>query len=300
MRFRVRKIKLTEDRTVKRLRWVMVGAMLFSAINTLLCQSESFWRNPETAIRGDGLSIHNPTNHTFEFFLGNGWQAYVAACLVYFAAAFLLVSILPRRSGLTAIFSLLFGHLYGASNWLAVGWRLGVQGPAVYSIVLSTVLVLAAFAAPGTGALDLKRLRWVVSAPLALDFAFTLIGQPGSYWSHPETVHEANALSRYFLERGWTAFVLYDLAYISAVFVLVSVLPETIAAICAFSFLFGGFDGASNWLFYEWRMGMEAPVLFGMVLSAVLVRFAFPVGRLEEGSAAVAPEDGCAACFNTL
>ena len=299
MRFRVRKIKLTEDRTVKRLRWVMIGAMLFSAINTLLCQSESFWRNPETAIRGDGLSIHNPTNHTFEFFLGNGWQAYVAACLVYFAAAFLLVSILPRRSGLTAIFSFLFGHLYGASNWLAVGWRLGVQGPAAYAIVLSTALALSAFAVPGAAVLDIKRLRWIASAPLVFDFAFTLIGQPTSYWHRPETVHEANALSRFFLARGWTAFILYDLVYISVVFLLVSILPETIASVCAFSFMFGGFTGASNWFFYEWRMGMEAPVLFGVALSAVLVRFAFPVARSQEGKPAAERERRCAGCLNT-
>jgi hypothetical protein len=294
MRFLQGKFKFTEDCLVKRLRWVMVGAMLFSAINTLLCQGESFWRNPETAIRGDGLSIHNLTNHTFEFFLGNGWQAYVAACLVYFAGAFLLVSVLPRRAALIAIFSFLFGHFYGATNWLAVGWHLGVQGPAMYAIALSTVLVVAAFAVPGAAHLDLRRLRWVVCAPLVIDFAFTLIGQPGSYWLHPETVHEGNALSRYFLERGWTAFVLYDLVYVCVVFLLVSKLSETAAAICAFSFMFGGFAGASNWLFYVWRMGMEAPVLFGVALSVLLVKFAFPVGRLERGMAAAEREHRCA------
>lgn len=293
MRVLLRKVKFTEDHLVKRLRWVMIGAMLFSAINTLVCQRASFWLNPETAIRGDGLSVHNSTNHTFEFFLGNGWRAYVAACLIYFTAAFLLVSILPKRAALTAIFTFLFGHFYGATNWIANGWRLGIQGLTFYAIALSTVLAVVAVAAPGAGALELRRLRWVVSAPLVIDFAFTLIGQPGSYWAHPETVHEANALSRYFLEQGWTAFVLYDVVYVSMVFLLVSKLPETTAAICGFSFMFGGFAGASNWLFYEWRMGMIAPVLFGVVLSTVLVRFAFPLWRLEAGAAA-GREDQCA------
>jgi hypothetical protein len=50
----------------------MLGVMLFSVINTLIGQPKSFWYAPESAIRGDGLSIHNSTNPTFEFFLGHG------------------------------------------------------------------------------------------------------------------------------------------------------------------------------------------------------------------------------------
>ena len=64
-------IKFTDHPIVKRLRWLMVGAICFSIFSTLLGQPESFWQRPETAIRGDGLSIHNETNHTFEFFLEN-------------------------------------------------------------------------------------------------------------------------------------------------------------------------------------------------------------------------------------
>jgi hypothetical protein len=61
-------IKFTDDQIVKRLRWAMIAVMLFSLFNTLAGQPRSFWHHPETAIRGDGLSIHNETNHTFEFF----------------------------------------------------------------------------------------------------------------------------------------------------------------------------------------------------------------------------------------
>jgi len=56
-------IKFTDDQIVKRLRWVMMAVMLFSLFNTLSGQPQSFWHHPETAIRGDGLSIHNETNH---------------------------------------------------------------------------------------------------------------------------------------------------------------------------------------------------------------------------------------------
>jgi hypothetical protein len=65
-------VRFTDDRIVKRLRWIMLGVMLFSVINTLIGQPKSFWYAPESAIRGDGLSIHNSTNPTFEFFLGHG------------------------------------------------------------------------------------------------------------------------------------------------------------------------------------------------------------------------------------
>ena len=91
-----------------RLRWAMLTVMLFSMFNTLAGQPQSLWQHPETAIRGDGLSIHNETNHTFEFLLGRGWRTYLFACAVYFSTAFLIVSILPRTPALIAIFSFIY------------------------------------------------------------------------------------------------------------------------------------------------------------------------------------------------
>lgn len=272
-------LKLTSERIVKRLRWVMIGAMLFSMVNTLSGQPESFWHHPETAIRGDGLSIHDKTNHTFEFYLGNGWPAYVGASVVYLSAAFLAVSVLPGMVALITIFSLLFGHFFGACNWLAVRWHLGVQGPIVYGIVLSAAMVFSSFPADGPADPIVKRLRWVVVGTILLDLTLTLLGQPSSYWRHPETVHEANALSRLFLGYGWMAFLLYDLFYAWAAFQLASILPKMIALVCIFAFIFGHFTGASNWFFYEWRMGMQAPLIYGATLSVIIVWLAFPPFR---------------------
>ena len=45
------------DRLAKRLREVMLGATLFSIANTLAGQPSKHWQHPDTAIRGDGLSI---------------------------------------------------------------------------------------------------------------------------------------------------------------------------------------------------------------------------------------------------
>jgi len=270
-------IKFTDDPIVKRLRWVMMGAMLFSVFNTLSGQPQSFWQHPETAIRGDGLSIFDKTNHTFDFFLGHGWQAYLLASLVYLAGTFLIVSVLPRMAALIAIVSFIFACFYDGSNWLAVRWHLGVRGPIFYSVALAVIVVLSAFPDPDTPDPFVKRLRWVAIGTMLLDFVNTLVGQPGSYWRHPETVHEGNALSRFFLAHGWMAFSLYDVFYLGGAFLLVSILPRKATLVCAFAFIFGAFAGGSNWFFYEWRMGMETPVIYGAILSAVIVLLAFPL-----------------------
>jgi hypothetical protein len=267
-------IKFTDEQITRRLRWVMIGVMLFSIVNTLAGQPESFWLHPETAIRGDGLSIYNETNHTFDFFLGLGWQAYLIASLVYLSGAFLLVSVLPKRAALITIFSFILGHYFGATNWLAVRWHLGINAPSIYGVVLVTIIVFSAFPVISSNTAQvIKGLRWVMIAVILIDPINTLIGQPASYWHHPETVHEGNQFSRFFLIQGWYAYCLIELIYCSLMFWLVSVFPKRLALIFAFYFIFVHFIGASNWFFYEWRMGMEIPVIYGSVLSVIIVLF---------------------------
>ena len=266
-------LKFTDDKIIKRLRWVMIGTMLFSMTNTLAGQSGIFWHHPETAIRGDGLSINNETNRTFEFFLGSGWQAYLIANLIYFLGAFLLVSILPKRAALITIFSFIFGHYFVGSNWLAVRWHLGIQGSALYAFVLVPAIVLSAFPTSSTNTNQIiNGLRWVVIGTILLDVSCTLIGQPTGYWNHPELVHEANPVSHFLLLHGCYAYLFaMGLVYCSVIFWLVSILPGNWALMCSFYFILVSFIGASNWLFYEWRMGMESPAIYGIILSLFIV-----------------------------
>ena len=267
----------TTDQIVKRLRWVMIGAILFSMVNTLFGQPVNFWHHPETALRGDGLSIYNETNHTFDFFLGLGWHAYLITSLIYLAGAFLLVSILPKRVALVTIFSFIFGHFFGATNWLAIRWHLGIVASSIYGLMLVPIIIFSAFPTPSSITDKIiKRLFWVMIGAMICDTINTLLGQPASYWLHPETVHEANQISRYFLAQGWYAFIFRDLIYFFGIFWLVLILPRRWALICIFYFMFTGFIGASNWFFYEWRMGMETPVIFGIMLSVIIVLLAFP------------------------
>jgi len=60
---------------------------------------------------------------------------------------------------------------------------------------------------------------------------------------------------------------------------LVSKLPRMTALVCAFAFILGHFNGVSCWFFYEWRMGMEAPVIYGTILGVVIVLLAFSRSR---------------------
>lgn len=268
-------LKFTDDAIVKRLRWVMAAAMLFSLFNTLAGQPRSFWLSPETAIRGDGLGIQNPVNHTFEFFLGYGWQAYVAAFLAYFALAMAVVSLLPRRPALIVIFSVIFGHCYGATNWLATRWHLGFSGIGLYAAVIGAAIAFAASTAP-SNAVDLmvRRLRWLMIGVMMMDALLTLIGQPTSYWLHPETVYEGNPFWHWVMQHGWYAYVAVDLIYCAGAFLLASSLPRFFSWICLFLFIFSHFVGGSNWLFYVWRLGMEAPVFYGIVIATLMVLWA--------------------------
>ena len=269
--------KFTDDQIIKRLRWVMVGAIIFSVINTLLGQPGSFWHHPESAIRGDGLSIYNTTNYTFDFFIGSGWFAYLITCFVYISLAFSIVSVLPKKAALITIFSFIFGHFFGATNWLAVRWHLGTNSEGIYGLVLAPVIVFAAFPQFGSN-MDkiIKRFRWVMVGPMVLDLINTLIGQPSSYWLNPETVYESNPISRYLLIHGWYTYLLVHMIFIMGIFWLVSIFPKRIGLICIFFFMFGGFVGASCWFFYVWRLGMQAPVIFGIIISLFIVLLAFP------------------------
>lgn len=268
---------------INRLRWVMLGVMLFSMVATLAGQPPDFWRHPQSAMRFDGLSIYNHTNAKFEFLLGHGWAPYVIACLAYFTAAFALVSALPKKLGLTAIFAFIFGHFYGGSSWLATRWHAGFGGLTVYALTLAAALAFAITPVVKDGRLVLMRLRWIAVAALLMDFTNTLIGQPHSYWQNPAAVYEGNALSRYFLLHGWWAFCMYDMAYCVVILWLAASLPRNGAFMSTFAFLLGGYAGASNWFFYVWRMGIAAPILYGTVLSAIMVALVFSDSREASG-----------------
>ena len=80
----------------------------------------------------------------------------------------------------------------------------------VYGLGLGVPLArFIAASAPAGQELN-RRIRWIAAATLLVDMSLTLLGQPNSYWSHPDTAYEGNVVSRYFLVHGWAAFAAYD------------------------------------------------------------------------------------------
>ena len=128
-----------------------------------------------------------------------------------------------------------------------------------------------------------RRLRWVMLGVILFDNLNTLIGQPDSYWQHPETVQEGNHLTHWFISRGPACFCLYELAYMAAIFILVSIVPRCAALIIIFAFIFGHYYGASTWLAHRWQLGTTGTVIYGIILAAIIVRTAFPPPDKPDG-----------------
>jgi hypothetical protein len=267
--------RFKKDPAVDRLLKITIAVVVAGVVLTLAGQPAAFWSRPDSAIRGDGLGIHDPTNHAFEFLLGHGWPAYLACKAGVLAATILLVSLLPRRTAIILLLTVTFAHVYTGTNWLAIRWHAGMLASTVYGLGAGVPLGLAVTRFGRAGPELNHRFGLIAAGALLLDFGATLLGQPAGYWSNPGTAYEGNVVSRYFLFHGWEAFVGYDLAYAVGLYVLVAKLPRFAGLAAAFFFLIANFSGASNWLFFVWRQGLEAVDAYAFLLSAVIVAAAF-------------------------
>src|SRR5208282_940342 len=132
-------LKSTTDRTVKRLRWVMVGFTLLDTFSTLLGQPSTYWQHPETA---------NEMSQPWRDSLVHGWPYYCLDSLVVIALMFLIVSVIPRWIALFVLFYYILNHYFGASGWLYYHWNFGVGGLLIYGAILSAILVLCVLPTP--------------------------------------------------------------------------------------------------------------------------------------------------------
>ena len=287
--------QIDEPQLVKRLRWTAIVLVAVGAALTLAAQPSRFWSLPKTAIRFDGLPIHNTTNPMFDFFLGHGWLAYLAGVGLYGAIIWLLATVLPKRLAMVTELAVILGLSYSESNWVVVRWHTGTAGAEFYIAGVALVLTLAVLPVvhdrEGEG---LRRLCWLMTLTTTVDGAFTLNGQPASYWRDTLTVHEANPLAKFFLETGWWAYAAYIVALIAVPWFLSMRVPRGTGWVIVLGTTLGGLFGGSNWLFYEWRLGLQAPILYSLVLSLMIVWL------LLKGNQAAKPgerpNDGLAEC----
>ena len=130
-----------------------------------------------------------------------------------------------------------------------------------------------------------RRLCWVAVWTIFFDDFNTLLGQPASFWQHPETADEFNRLTHYFISQGWLAYSLEQLAYAAGAFLLASILPRRCALVMLFALILGHFDGASSWLAHRWHFGTTGMVIYAILLAAIVVWSAFPApGKPNAGS----------------
>ena len=266
-------IQTTEVNLVRRLLSLTIFLIAANTVLTLIAQPASYWRFPHSAIRFDGLPIHSSTNPMFDFFLGHGWPAYLATVTLYAAAVWLLASVVPARLSMVAELTVILDLCYSGSNWIVVRWNAGTAGAMLYIGVAGFLLASAVLSSVGPDdANALKRMCLLMALATAIDAAFTLIGQPPGYWHNTAAVHEGNPIARYFLEIGWWAYAAYILVWIAMPWLVAVRASRLTGWTIAFAFALGGLLGGSNWLFYVWRLGLQAPVIYGMLLSVLIVR----------------------------
>jgi hypothetical protein len=136
---------------------------------------------------------------------------------------------------------------------------------------------------PFTSDTVVKRLRWVMVCVILFDFLVTWLGQPGTYWLHPETANEGNSLFKYFMAHGLGVYVPFVLAYIAVAFLVASMGCKRGALIAIFSYILGHYFGACSWLANHWGLGTTSIVVYGILLATIVVRLAFP--RCDESLA---------------
>ena len=116
-----------------------------------------------------------------------------------------------------------------------------------------------------------KRIRFLALFTILIDIALTLFGQSKEYWHQAATVREGNELFQFFGEIDPTTFVTSLFSYAAIMFLLISFVPSRIAYAGSLALIFGHYYGASSWLTWFYGFGVQAAVIYAVLLSLALV-----------------------------
>ena len=252
---------------VQRFRWLMIGTILLDMFVTFISQPATYWHHTGSAFESNSL---------FYFILTRGFPWNFILYLVYILAAYLMVSIFPRKLALIAIFSFIFCHFFRATCWLSYRWQFGMTAIFIYAFVVGQMFLHIAFRDAVPPVQLINKLRWMMVAAMLFDMTNTILGQPASWWQHPATANEGFALSRFFIMQGLGVFLLYDLVFFSLLFLLVSSLPKRPALVLVILLILSYYFGACTWINNGWHVSAEGPMLYGIVMSVIFIRLAFP------------------------
>jgi len=260
-------MELSNRQLVDRFRWIMTGTMLLDIIVTLISQPDSYWRDRTSAFESNSL---------FHFFLVQAFPWNFIFPLLYMLASFAIVSFLPPKAALVAVFSFIICHYFRVSCWLDYRWQFGMAAPFFYGLLLGELILI--FSAIGSGrspAKIVKKLRWMMLGVLIFDMINTISGQPASYWHDHATANEGFPPSRFFIMQGMPVYLLYNLVLFTFYFFLVTYLSGRVALVVVISIILIYYFGASTWINNGWKVSAEGPIIYGIIISFVFVMLTF-------------------------
>jgi hypothetical protein len=114
--------------------WILLAVIAVDFGVTLIGQPSSYWHDPQTAREANSL---------FAWFMVRGLAWYLGFILVYMTGVTVLIRKLPRQAAIITGLVFLLSHYFAACTWLTLRFDLGMSGPIIYAVVLSTVLVLS-------------------------------------------------------------------------------------------------------------------------------------------------------------
>jgi len=98
-----------------------------------------------------------------------------------------------------------------------------------------------------------RKFIYPVALVMVLDFLFTMIGQPSSYWANFSNVNEGSPLGFTLLNINPFLFLLFCAIYLLAMIILIRKLPLIIGAVLGLSLFLGHAWGSSSWVYPLFR-----------------------------------------------
>ncbi len=115
-----------------------------------------------------------------------------------------------------------------------------------------------------------RRLRWVVFLIILADGAFTLFGQPSSFWHDASTVSEIDPVARFFIVRGVAGYISWVLLRAVLYFVIASIVPRKVGMAILFFGLLEHFWGITSWILYRFHWSTWWQNAFESVIAVVV------------------------------
>lgn len=118
----------------KRLRWVMIAALLGDLGITLVGQTNRYWHHPSSVLESN--SLVRPV-------LASGVLPLLIAMVVGVVGLWYTAYVLPKRFALMLILAVTMSGYFGMSSWLVYNYHLGSAAEMIGAAIIAVILVVA-------------------------------------------------------------------------------------------------------------------------------------------------------------